>query len=46
MTNDELPPLTAEWFGEGPAREPHVSVVERWANCVHLDEAHPERELA
>jgi hypothetical protein len=39
-----LPPLPHEWFGEAPAREPHVQVVDRWADCVHLEEDHPDRE--
>lgn len=43
MTDSSLPPLTAEWFGEGPAREAHIEVVERWAECRNLPVDHPDR---
>ena len=45
MTSDELPPLTPELYGEGPAREPHIPVVERWAECHRVDPDDPEHEL-
>jgi uncharacterized ferritin-like protein (DUF455 family) len=30
-------------FGPGPAREPHISVRERWAHCENLPEDHPDK---
>ena len=43
--SQDLPPLTAAFYGEPPAREAHLPVVERWADCVHLAEDHPQREI-
>jgi uncharacterized ferritin-like protein (DUF455 family) len=40
-----LPPLTPELFGPAPAREAHVPVVERWAECMQFEEGDPDREL-
>jgi Protein of unknown function (DUF455) len=32
-----------EMFGPGPAREPHVSVQDRWAQCLNLPDGHPDK---
>lgn len=32
-------------FGDGPAREAHVQVCDRWAQCVNLPEGHPEKAV-
>jgi uncharacterized ferritin-like protein (DUF455 family) len=32
-----------EMFGPGPAREPHIDVRDRWAECVNLPEGHPDK---
>lgn len=41
---DQLP-LSPELFGDAPAREAHVRVVERWSECINFPEGHPERDL-
>ena len=33
----------ADLFGPGPAREAHVTVVARWAECVNLPDGHPDK---
>jgi hypothetical protein len=45
MSSAEATSVPREWFAEAPSREPHVPVVEVWADLVHLAEDHPEREL-
>ena len=32
-------------FGPGPAREAHVQVRDRWAECVNLPDDHPEKAV-
>ena len=44
MSGRALAPLTSELYGEGPAREPRFTVVERWAECMNALDL-PEREL-
>ena len=45
MNETELPPLTPDLYGEPSAREPHVTVVSRWAECANLPEDHPQKKL-
>ena len=45
MNPHDLSPLTPELFGDPPAREPAMTVVERWAQCVNLPSGHPEQLL-
>ncbi len=32
-------------FGPGPAREPHVTVCDRWTQCVNLPDDHPQKAV-
>jgi uncharacterized ferritin-like protein (DUF455 family) len=32
-----------EWLADGPAREPHIIVRDRWSQCVNLEEGHPDK---
>lgn len=43
MSARDLPPLTPEWFGDEPAREPHIAVVARWDECANMPADDPDR---
>ncbi len=45
MSDAGLPPLTSALYGDAPAREAHVRVVDRWVECMNLPKDHPEKEL-
>ena len=36
-------PAPQEMFGPGPAREPHIDVQNRWAQCVNLPDGHSDK---
>ncbi len=38
-----IPEVPEKVFGPGPAREPHVVVRDRWAQCVNLPDGHPQK---
>ena len=39
----DTPAAPEGMFGPGPAREGHIQVRDRWAQCVNLPDGHPEK---